>query len=75
MHKNKVTGVTSGQHMGLYKALCTKFKNDTMTEKQKSMLAGVTAIINLCGQSGLIVPRFCKARDIMLQKKLNNFDI
>eukprot|EP00814_Leptocylindrus_danicus_P015129 CAMPEP_0116040344 /NCGR_PEP_ID=MMETSP0321-20121206/24306_1 /TAXON_ID=163516 /ORGANISM="Leptocylindrus danicus var. danicus, Strain B650" /LENGTH=46 /DNA_ID= /DNA_START= /DNA_END= /DNA_ORIENTATION= len=46
-----------------------------MTEKQKSMLAGVTAIINLCGQSGLIVPRFCKARDIMLQKKLNNFDI
>lgn len=75
MRENTVTGVTSGRHMGMYRALSTEFNDDVTSKQQNSILTGVVSIMNLCGQSGIIIPRFCRARDIMLQKKHNNFSI
>ena len=75
MRENTVTGMISGRHMGMYRALSTEITNDVTSEQQKSIMTGVVSIMNLCGQSGIIIPRFCRARDIMLQKKHNNFSI
>mmetsp|Transcript_19971 Transcript_19971/g.30637 ORF Transcript_19971/g.30637 Transcript_19971/m.30637 type:complete len:205 (-) Transcript_19971:286-900(-) len=61
--------------MGMYKALCTSLEDPDTSKQQEKILEGVVAITNLCGQSGLILSRFCKACDIMLQKKPNNFNI
>ena len=59
----------------MYRALSTEITDDVTSKQQKSILTGVVSIMNLCGQSGIIIPRFCRARDIMLQKKQNNFSI
>ena len=75
MRENTITGVTSGRHMGMYRALSTDITDDVTSKQQKSILTGMVSIMNLCGQSGIIIPRFCRARDIMLQKKHNNFSI
>jgi len=72
MHENTVTSITFGRHMGMYKALCTSFDNIGAAKKQESILKGVVVVTNLCGQSGLILSQFCKACNIMLQKKPNN---
>jgi len=61
--------------MGMYKALCTSLEDPDTSKQQEKILEGVVAITNLCGQSGLILSWYCKACDIMLQKKPNNFDI
>jgi len=75
MRENTVTGVTLGQHMGIYRASCTTLADDVTSKKQDSMWDSIVTIMNLCSQSGFIVPRFCRACDIMLQKKHNNFNI
>ena len=75
MRENTVTGVTSGRHMGMYKALCTELDDKTTTENQGSILDGILTIMNLCNKNGLTISRYCCARDIMLQKKQNNFNI
>ena len=61
--------------MGMYRALSTEILDDVTSKHQESILTGVITIMNLCGKSGLIIPCFCRARDIMLQKKHNNFSI
>mmetsp|Transcript_19961 Transcript_19961/g.30616 ORF Transcript_19961/g.30616 Transcript_19961/m.30616 type:complete len:202 (+) Transcript_19961:728-1333(+) len=61
--------------MGFYKALCSSLDDPETSKQQDTILKGVVAVTNLCGQSGLILSHFCRACDIMLQKKPNNFDI
>ena len=75
MRENTVTGVTSGRHMGMYRALCTELDDPTTTANEDFVLDGILTIMNLCNKSGLIVSRYCRARDIVLQKKQNNFNI
>ena len=75
MRENTVTSVTSGHHMGIYKGLCSTLKDKDATEKQEQILSGILTLVNICGQSGIMLPRFCKARDVMLQKKANNYNI
>ena len=38
MRENTVTGVTSGRHMGMYKAFCTKIEDNDASEKQEEIL-------------------------------------
>jgi len=55
MHENIVTGVMLGHHMGIYIALCSAIEDDEASKKQETILDGDVVIINLCGQSRLIV--------------------
>ena len=75
MRENTVISVTSGHHMDIYKDLCTTLEDKDATEKQEQILSGILTLVNICGQSGIMLPWFCKARDVMLQKKANNYNI
>ena len=45
IRKNTVTGVTSGRHMGMYKALCTSLEDPDTSKQQEQILEGVVCVL------------------------------